>query len=69
MKRADLDAAEAIALRLEGIAAKLHVMAGAFQQGAEAPENTVTETALISIADEVAAAQEDLLTVLQEAKQ
>lgn len=67
-KQTNFDTAEEIALRLEGTAAKLHVMAGAFQRGTEAPDNETIETALISVADEVAGAAAALLSVLEGGK-
>ena len=64
-----LDTVEEIALRLEGTAAKLQVMASAFQQGAEIPANEIIEAALVSVADEVTAEKDTLLSLLREVKE
>lgn len=58
------DAVEEIAGRLEGTAAKLAVMAAAFQPGAGIPNNETIEAALVSVAEEVTAAKNSLLALL-----
>lgn len=62
--KADRDAAEAIALRLEGTAAKLEVMAAAFQRDNDTPSNEIIEAALQSTAEEITAARAALLSLL-----
>lgn len=51
---------EEVANKLHGIAAKLEVMAAAYQDGQGTPANRVTEAALMSIADEVEEARDAL---------
>lgn len=63
------DAVEEIALHLEGTAAKLQVMAAAFQAGAEIPASEIVEAALVSVADEVTAEKDALLSLLREVKE
>lgn len=52
----DFDAANDLDLRLDGIAAKVFVMAGSYSSGST-PTAELTEAALISIANEIKDAQ------------
>lgn len=60
----EFDAVEAVANNLEGTAAKLEVMAAAFQRNAGTPSPEIIEAALVSVAEEVRAAREALLCLL-----
>ncbi len=60
----EFDAVEAVANNLEGTAAKLEVMAAAFQHNAGTPSPEIIEAALVSVAEEVRTAREALLSLL-----
>ena len=52
-KREEFEALETLSNKLNGIAAKLSVMAAAYQDAAGTPANKITEAALLSLADEL----------------
>lgn len=60
----EFDAVEAVANNLEGTAAKLEVMAAAFQNNTGTPSQEIIEAALVSVAEEVRTAREALLCLL-----
>ena len=61
---ARLDTLEDIANKLEGISAQIEVMAAAFQAGASGtPDPEIIEASLLSVADKVTAASNDLLSL------
>lgn len=62
--RKEFDAVEAVVNRLEGTAAKLEVMAAAFQRDTGTPSPEIIEAALVSVAEEVRTAREALLSLL-----
>lgn len=51
--RTELDRADALIGKLDGIQAKLEVMAAAYQANGGIPSPALTEAALVSVAEEV----------------
>ena len=69
-KKEDFEQGNALDWKLEGIAAKLHVMAAAFQSGTGGtPSKELTEAALISVAEEVEAARAAFLALWETGKE
>lgn len=64
--QAEFEAANALDLKLTGIAAKLHLMAGAFDGENSTPTPELTQTALISVAEEIEAARDAFMKLWRE---